>query len=60
MNNRIAKKILTCKSSLSNAKESVIAARQHVRCNPEYFKNKGIYLLPISIDPKPCNGFVVR
>ena len=46
MNNRIAKKILLCASTLSANKEKVLQAREHLRNNSGYFKKKHIYLFP--------------
>ena len=45
MNNRIAKKILVCASTLKD-KRSVAKARQHYRENEKWFNDKGIFLLP--------------
>ncbi len=51
MNNRIAKKILCCKSTLHTNETKVLKAREQVKHNEAYFKRKCIFLLPIGIDP---------
>ena len=50
MNNRIANKILTCKSSLHIDEQKVLKAREHYFKNMNWFIKKGIYLMPIESD----------
>lgn len=45
MNNRIAKKILVCVSTLKD-KRSIAKARQHYKENEKWFNDKGIFLFP--------------
>ncbi len=57
MNNRIAKKVLQCASSLSLNKEAVYAARTQAISNPEYFIAKGLHLVPMANDDRDCSKF---
>ncbi len=60
MNNRIAKKILTCISPLHIDTQKVLKARNYYFDNKNWFVKKGLYLMPIESDNRksfPKNEF---
>ncbi len=57
MNNRIAKKILCCSSTLHKNQKKVYEARTHAINNYVWFLNKGIHLIQMENDKRNISMF---